>query len=124
MRSSLTAYRLEADPLEGALNFTVTNTIGSFLILGAIALAYSLAGLLDFGALARALAQHDGDPVAVGAFCMIAAGLLIKGAAIPFHFWLADAHAVAPSPVDERIMGSHHIVGRQPWSIDGVSALR
>ena len=73
MRSSLTAYRLEADPLEGALNFTVTNTIGSFLILGAIALAYSLAGLLDFGALARALAQHDGDPVAVGAFCMIAA---------------------------------------------------
>jgi len=103
---ALTAYRLEADPLEGALNFTVTNTIGSFLILGGIALAYSLAGLLDFGALARSLAQHADDPVAVGAFCMIAAGLLIKGAAIPFHFWLADAHAVAPSPVSVIFSGA------------------
>src|SRR5579885_1309901 len=65
---ALTAYQLEADPLEGALNFTVTNTIGSFLILGGIALVYSLASVLDFGALARALARHGGDPVAVAAF--------------------------------------------------------
>jgi len=103
---ALTAYRLEADPLEGALNFTVTNTIGSFLILGGIALVYSLAGMLDFGALARSLAHEPGDPVAVAAFCMIATGLLIKGAAMPFHFWLADAHAVAPSPVSVIFSGA------------------
>jgi multicomponent Na+:H+ antiporter subunit D len=103
---ALTAYRLEADPLEGALTFTVTNTIGSFLILGGIALAYSLAGVLDFGALARALAARAGDPVAVAAFCLVAIGLLIKGAAIPFHFWLADAHAVAPSPVSVIFSGA------------------
>ncbi|MGH8300079.1 MAG: complex I subunit 5 family protein [Steroidobacteraceae bacterium] len=103
---ALTAYRLEADPLEGALNFTVTNTIGSFLILGGIALAYSIASVLDFGALARSLAQHAGDPVAVAAFCMIATGLLIKGATLPFHFWLADAHAVAPSPVSVIFSGA------------------
>lgn len=103
---ALTAYRLEADPLEGALTFTVTNTIGSCLFLGGIALAYSLAGVLDFGALARALAQRPGDPVAVAAFCLMAIGLLIKGAAMPFHFWLADAHAVAPSPVSVIFSGA------------------
>lgn len=103
---ALTAYRLEADPLEGALNFTVTNTIGSFLILGGIALAYSLASALDFGALAGALGREAGNPVVVAAFCMIAIGLLIKGAALPFHFWLADAHAVAPSPVSVIFSGA------------------
>jgi multicomponent Na+:H+ antiporter subunit D len=103
---ALTAYRLEADPLEGALNFTVTNTLGSVLILGGIALAYSLTSALDFGALARSLARHAQDPVAVAAFCMIAIGLLIKGAAMPFHFWLADAHAVAPSPVSVIFSGA------------------
>ena len=48
---ALTGYRLEASALEGALNFTVTNSLASFFMLGGIGLIYAHAGTLDFTAL-------------------------------------------------------------------------
>src|SRR5207247_2433161 len=45
------------------------------------------------------IARHGPDRLVVVAFVLIITGLLIKGAIVPFHFWLADAHAVAPTPV-------------------------
>src|SRR6185312_7676554 len=96
---ALTGFRLEASALSGALNFTVTNSIASFFMLGGIGLLYAQAGMLDFTALENAVAAAPGNPVIAASFAMLATGLLIKAAAVPFHFWLSDAHAVAPSPV-------------------------
>lgn len=95
---ALTAYALNPSALEGALTFTVTNSLGSFFMLGGIGLIYARVGALDFGALARGVAQAGDDPAILAAFCLLAMALLIKGAIVPLHFWLSDAHAVAPSP--------------------------
>ena len=88
----------EPSPLQGAFNFAVTNTVAAFLILTGIALLYSATGSLNMGQIGFALgARHD--PLVLFAFTIITCGFLTKAAIVPFHLWLPDAHAVAPTPV-------------------------
>ena len=108
---ALTAYQLRPSAIEGALNFTIVNTIGSYLILGGIGLAYAETGALDFAALHQAIARAPSDPVIAASFALLATGLLIKAAQVPFQFWLADAHAVAPSPVSVLFSGAMVSIG-------------
>ncbi len=108
---ALTGYALRTDALEGALNFTVVNTVGSYFILGGIGLVYIRLGALDFAALHRGVAADPNDPVVTASFALLAAGLLTKGAQVPFQFWLADAHGVAPSPVSVIFSGAMVSIG-------------
>jgi multicomponent Na+:H+ antiporter subunit D len=96
---ALTAYPLGKSSLEGAFNFTIVNTLASFMMLAGIGLLYARSGTLDFTQMAKVAAADGPDPVLSAGFCLVAAALLTKGAIVPFHFWLSDAHAVAPSPV-------------------------
>jgi multicomponent Na+:H+ antiporter subunit D len=87
-------------PLLGTLNFAVSNTVGAFLSLTGVALLYASTGSLNMSEVGRSLAAHDPGPVFVSVtFLLVICGFLVKAAAFPFHFWLADAHAVAPTPV-------------------------
>jgi multicomponent Na+:H+ antiporter subunit D len=124
----LTCYKREAPTLEGALNFAVTNSIGAFMVLIGIALLYARTSALNLAEIGAVLVEQaallgQGAAGAVGAetgaavitaggvaiarpdglilvaAALIFTGFLIKGAAFPFHFWLPDAHAVAPTPV-------------------------
>src|SRR5207302_7083361 len=83
--------------LQGAINFAAVNTVAAFLVLTGIALLYGRTGALNLAQIGRALPAADG--LVIVAFVLIACGFLVKGAMVPFHFWLADAHAVAPTPV-------------------------
>jgi multicomponent Na+:H+ antiporter subunit D len=88
----------EPGPLQGALNFAVTNTIGAFLALSGIGLLYGRTGALNMEQIGRTLPPRP-DALIVVAFLLILCGFFLKAAVVPFHFWLADAHAVAPAPV-------------------------
>jgi multicomponent Na+:H+ antiporter subunit D len=97
---ALAGYKVEEDEaVEGSLNFAVTNSIGSFLILTGIALVYGRTGALNLAQIGGALSMRSPDGLVVVAFVLLAAGFLVKAAVVPFHFWLADAYAVAPTPV-------------------------
>src|SRR5215217_434931 len=97
---ALAGYKIDEDEaVEGSLNFAVTNTIGSFLILTGIALVYGRTGALNLAQISEALPNGPSDGLVVVAFCLLAAGFFVKAAVVPFHFWLADAYAVAPTPV-------------------------
>lgn len=96
---ALTGFRLEDAALEGALNFTVVNTLGSFLMMAGVGLAYAATGALDMALVGKVLAEGRDNVLACASFVLMGAAMLIKGAGVPFHFWLPDAHAVAPSPV-------------------------
>ncbi|MEA2418610.1 MAG: multicomponent Na+:H+ antiporter subunit [Thermoleophilaceae bacterium] len=97
---ALVAYDIEEEgPLQGALNFAVTNTIGAFLILTGIALLYGRTGALNMAQIGETLAGGEADGLVVVAFTLMAVGFFVKAAVVPFHFWLADAYSVAPTPV-------------------------
>src|SRR3954468_12872127 len=125
---ALTAYKVEeASPLQGAFNFAVSNTIGAFLVLFGIALLYGRTGSLNLAEIGLRL-THDGrhDGLVVAAFALIACGFLVKAAMVPFHFWLADAHATPPAPVCVLFSGvmvelGIYAVARVYWTVfDGV----
>jgi multicomponent Na+:H+ antiporter subunit D len=97
---ALTAYKIEErGPLQGAINFAVSNSLGGIAILIGIALVYGRTGALNLAQLGEALSQRPPDALVAVGFGLIALGFLVKAAAFPVHFWLADAHAVAPTPV-------------------------
>lgn len=88
----------EPAPLQGAFNFAVTNTIAAFMVLTGIAFLYAVTGALNMAQIGLAL-THRHDPVVLFACALITCGFFTKAAVAPFHFWLADAHAVSPTPV-------------------------
>ena len=112
---------LEPAPLQGAYNFAVVNTVGAFMIIIGIALLYARTGALNFAQIGRSLGTHA-DALILLSFLMIAIGYMVKAAIVPFHFWLADAHAVAPSPVCALFSGvmvelGIYAVARVYWAI-------
>ncbi|HZV50065.1 MAG TPA: proton-conducting transporter membrane subunit [Candidatus Dormibacteraeota bacterium] len=97
---ALAGYEIEEPgPLQGAINFGVTNTVGGFMTLTGIGLLYGRTGALNLAEIGRALARHPPDGLLVVSLLLVSCGFLVKAAVVPFHFWLPDAHAVAPTPV-------------------------
>jgi multicomponent Na+:H+ antiporter subunit D len=97
---ALVGYKIDQRaPLEGSLNFAITNSLGGFLVLTGIALLYGRTGALNMAQIGETLARQHTDGLVVVAFTLIVSGFFVKAAVVPFHFWLPDAYSVAPTPV-------------------------
>jgi multicomponent Na+:H+ antiporter subunit D len=120
---ALAGFKIEElGPIQGAVNFAVTNTFGAYLILLGIGLLYARTGALNFAQIGATLAGRHVDGLVLVALTVLAVGFLVKAAVVPFHFWLADAHAVAPAPACVLFSGAMVEIGllavaRLYWTI-------
>lgn len=91
-------YASDEAPLQGAVNFAVTNTIAGLVVLLAVTVLYGYTGTLNLAQMGQVLATHRPDGVVAVALAMLCAGFLVKAAVVPWHFWLPDAYGAAPAP--------------------------
>lgn len=82
--------------IRAALRYLLVSLIGSLCYLLGVALLYHAQGTLDLTLLA---ARVEGSALERAALMLMIAGLLLKTALFPLHFWLPQAHAGAPAPV-------------------------
>lgn len=93
---ALIALGGHASALVAALRYLMANVTASLAYLLGVALLYHAHGALDLALLADAMRGGDTPWAALG---LMTAGLAVKGALFPVHFWLPEAHAEAPAPV-------------------------
>jgi multicomponent Na+:H+ antiporter subunit D len=120
--------------VRGALNFAITNSVGAILVLAGIALLYGRTGALNLAQLGQTLAPGPPDRLVMVAFLLLTVGFFVKAAVVPFHFWLADAYALAPTVVGVLFAGvvselGLYAVARVYWTVfsgpmAGVEGLR
>ena len=93
---ALAALTGRGDALSGAMRYLLAALLGSLAYLLGVALLYHGFGSVDIAILA---VRVESSPAVWAALGLMSAGLLLKTALFPLHFWLPPAHASAPAPV-------------------------
>ena len=93
---ALVALAGGANALTAAMRYLLVNMLASLCYLLGVALLYHNFGSVDIAILAQ---RVESSPAVWAAMGLMSAGLLLKSALFPLHFWLPPAHASAPAPV-------------------------
>ncbi|TVQ36338.1 MAG: hypothetical protein EA384_14590 [Spirochaetaceae bacterium] len=83
------------DRLEGSFKYLLMSSLGSLLVLLAIALVYSASGSLNLAYLARTFPDAP-RALRSTVLALLTAGFGLKFGAVPFHAWKPDAYGSAP----------------------------
>ncbi|MBN1697749.1 MAG: hypothetical protein JW881_09560 [Spirochaetales bacterium] len=102
---ALVAFGCEQEELEASFKYLVLGSIGSTLILLAVAFLYGIAGSLNMAAISTALSGIPGNLLTMFIAALFIVGFGIKAALVPFHPWLPDAHPSAPAPISAMLSG-------------------
>jgi multicomponent Na+:H+ antiporter subunit D len=102
--SAVPLVALGGDPaaLRASMRYLLVSMGGSLFFLLGVALIYTNYGVLDLTALAQVVQPGPGPLTAMS---LMTAGLMMKTALFPLHFWLPPAHANAPAPVSAVLSG-------------------
>jgi len=107
--TALSSYALVAvtgrKALKASYNYLIMGSIGTCFFLLGIGLLYSITGSLNMHDISILLPQFYDNNVVRTAFVFFLVGLGIKMALFPFHTWLPDAHASAPSEISALLSG-------------------
>lgn len=93
---ALVALSGSANALTAAMRYLLVSLLGSLFYLMGVALLYHSYGSVDIAILSQ---QAELSPTMWMAIGLMTAGLLLKTALFPLHFWLPPAHSSAPAPV-------------------------
>lgn len=93
---ALTALGGSRESTRAALRYLLFGLIGSMGYLFGVAILYIAYGTLDIAQLSQRITP---DAASLTALTLMSAGLLLKSALFPLHFWLPAAHSNAPAPV-------------------------
>ena len=102
---SLVAFGTEADELEAAFKYQVMGTVASALILLGIIIIYSVTGTLNLADIGLVLKDKAAGAPLILSGILFLVGFGLKGAMMPFHAWLPDAHPSAPAPISAMLSG-------------------
>lgn len=100
----LIAFARGRGAVEAAFRYMLYSTVASVMILLAIGLIYGATGALNLQQAAAGLRGADAGLRAV-ILGLLTAGFAVKIALVPFHAWLPEAYASAPSPVSALLSG-------------------
>jgi len=101
----LISFLGEDRQIEATFKTISMSLVSSTLMLTGIAILYAMFGTLNMAHLAQRMAQAPPPPGIYLPAMLLAAVFCLKGAMIPLHFWLPDAHSSAPTPISAMLSG-------------------
>lgn len=102
---ALVAFGVGKTELEASFKYQVLGVLASMLILLAVSLIYWQTKTLNIADVKTLLEGTASNPFLVFIQVLLISGFGLKAAIVPFHAWLPDAHASAPSPISAMLSG-------------------